>query len=337
MFQSPTIRQIAENLGLGKSTVQRALTGQPGISEATRRRVSAAAEKMDYRPDPLYSMLGSQSRRGRSKELAIAYITRGPLPGRSVVVNKFLLLKLRGKELGYEVVPVDPSSVSKDKVFMDVLFHRGFVGAIIGHLRKPDHELILRNTRLPVICCGRLDGLPVHTVQSDTTVMLREVWRKLLDAGYTRIGAALGQHEPPVDDDFDRLGAFLAIQLSTLPAKHRIPPFLGGLHDNRGLNQWFRRYRPDAVLSFGNTYYYALKDSGVDMARVAFASLHAHDSPPDNNIAGIINSEEKVACEAVNLLDQFIRHRNIGTPSEPIRVLISGHWKDGPSLFPKKL
>ena len=67
MFQSPTIRQIAENLGLGKSTVQRALTGQPGISEATRRRVSAAAEKMDYRPDPLYSMLGSQSRRGRSK------------------------------------------------------------------------------------------------------------------------------------------------------------------------------------------------------------------------------------------------------------------------------
>ncbi len=45
-----TIEDMAQALGLTKSTVSRAMNGYPDISEATRLRVTRMAEKMSYRP-----------------------------------------------------------------------------------------------------------------------------------------------------------------------------------------------------------------------------------------------------------------------------------------------
>lgn len=44
------LNELAEHLGLSKSTVSRALNGYPDISEVTRRRVETAARKLGYRP-----------------------------------------------------------------------------------------------------------------------------------------------------------------------------------------------------------------------------------------------------------------------------------------------
>lgn len=45
-----TLRTIAEKTGLSKYAVSRALSGKSGVSEATRARVVATAEKMGYTP-----------------------------------------------------------------------------------------------------------------------------------------------------------------------------------------------------------------------------------------------------------------------------------------------
>ncbi|MGI9368721.1 MAG: LacI family DNA-binding transcriptional regulator [Ruegeria sp.] len=45
-----TIADVADDLGVTKSTVSRALNGYPDISDATRLRVSRAAERLGYRP-----------------------------------------------------------------------------------------------------------------------------------------------------------------------------------------------------------------------------------------------------------------------------------------------
>ena len=45
-----TISDVAEAAGVTKGTVSRALSGAPGIAEATRLRVRRAAERMGYRP-----------------------------------------------------------------------------------------------------------------------------------------------------------------------------------------------------------------------------------------------------------------------------------------------
>ncbi len=59
-----TIKEIAEALGLNPSTVSRALSGYPAISDATRQRVLRAAKEMNYSPN-----LWAQSLAGAAQNL----------------------------------------------------------------------------------------------------------------------------------------------------------------------------------------------------------------------------------------------------------------------------
>ncbi|MGJ6980133.1 LacI family DNA-binding transcriptional regulator [Aestuariimicrobium soli] len=55
----PTITDLARSLGLSKSAVSNALNGRPGVSEATRERVRAAAEGTGWRPNALARALST--------------------------------------------------------------------------------------------------------------------------------------------------------------------------------------------------------------------------------------------------------------------------------------
>ncbi|WIB13853.1 LacI family DNA-binding transcriptional regulator [Curtobacterium sp. MCPF17_052] len=56
-----TILDVAAAAGVSRQTVTRAVNGLPGISDATKGRVLAAAEQLDYRP----SRFGRGARVGR--------------------------------------------------------------------------------------------------------------------------------------------------------------------------------------------------------------------------------------------------------------------------------
>ena len=329
MHDHPTIRDLAEKLSLGKSTVQRALAGLPGISEATRARVKAAATELGYRPDPLYSSLAMQRSRSSRHTLQIVFLRSKTARGG---VNLYENIKAHAYPLGYDVVTIDPDSLAAGKRLMSVLYHRGSVGVIVGPLHPSCYEPVLANTKLPVVCCGRIDPLPLHTVQPDITDHVRLAWRHIREAGYRRIGPAIALHTPAVEDDIDRLGAVLACQY-TLPEEERVPPLLAPLRDAKALVEWCQLHKPDAVLGFSMSQYYSLAAAGIDMSRVGFASLHA---PRDSEeIAGTEELNDSVASEAVHLLDQFIRRRVVGLPAEPLHLLVPGRWKPGASLPPK--
>jgi len=53
----PTLQDMASILNLSKSTVSRALAGDPRVAEATRNRVAALAERIGYRPNPIAQAL----------------------------------------------------------------------------------------------------------------------------------------------------------------------------------------------------------------------------------------------------------------------------------------
>lgn len=47
----PTLRDIARNLGVSVNTVSRALAGKDSVSERTRSRVQAEADRIGYIPN----------------------------------------------------------------------------------------------------------------------------------------------------------------------------------------------------------------------------------------------------------------------------------------------
>src|SRR5688572_20453321 len=64
LFLRPTLGDIAKQCGLARSTVSAILADKPHCyaSEATRKRVIAAAQKLNYQPNPLSrALLGQQT------------------------------------------------------------------------------------------------------------------------------------------------------------------------------------------------------------------------------------------------------------------------------------
>jgi len=64
---TPTIRALAKQLGLSRTTVSEALRGLPRIQHDTAKRVCDAAERAGYRPNPMASAVMSQIRRSRAQ------------------------------------------------------------------------------------------------------------------------------------------------------------------------------------------------------------------------------------------------------------------------------
>ena len=54
-----TLSELAERLGLSKTTVSRALAGYTDVSAKTRKRVQDAAKRHGYQPNPLAQRLRS--------------------------------------------------------------------------------------------------------------------------------------------------------------------------------------------------------------------------------------------------------------------------------------
>lgn len=66
MPKNSTLVDIAREVGVAPSTVQRALSGAPGVSEAKRQQIREAARRMGYQRNAMATMLKS-----RRRELAI--------------------------------------------------------------------------------------------------------------------------------------------------------------------------------------------------------------------------------------------------------------------------
>jgi DNA-binding LacI/PurR family transcriptional regulator len=62
-----TIAEVAERAGVGVGTVSRVLNDHPSVAAATRERVRAAIDELDYRPSPLARSL----KRGRTQRIAV--------------------------------------------------------------------------------------------------------------------------------------------------------------------------------------------------------------------------------------------------------------------------
>jgi len=103
MQRRPTSFDIAALAGVSQPTVSRALSGNPSVSEATRARVLAAAEQLNYKVDKNASGL----RRRHSRTLALLFFEEW-LPG-GAQINPFYLSLLgpmvrRCADHGYDLL-----------------------------------------------------------------------------------------------------------------------------------------------------------------------------------------------------------------------------------------
>jgi DNA-binding LacI/PurR family transcriptional regulator len=197
-----TIQDIADTLGVHKSTVSNALSGKGRISKELRSRVMSLAGELGYEPDPLAQRL---SNRAHSKVVCLCCGALGP--GRGTEKIAYLQSSLTGQ--GLEVPIYTPAILAG---------HDGEAqAALFKQVRRVRPQAIvlcaytLHEQAMPEIQAYQRDGgivvsydLPIP-LECDQIIFDREDnayqgARYLLERGHRNIGIGMSRLVQPIDD-----------------------------------------------------------------------------------------------------------------------------------------
>jgi len=191
----PTIVDIARLAGVSKGTASYALNDRPGVAEATRARVLAAAEELGWRPSSVARALSVP----RVQTVGMV-IDR---PARTLGIEPFFMELISGiqsvlSEAGVALLTqVAETPQGEIELLRAWWGERRVDAAFIVDLRVDDPRVpVLVELGLPTVVIGgpgHHDGLP--GVWSDEDSAVRAAVRYLAELGHTRIGHVAGRPE----------------------------------------------------------------------------------------------------------------------------------------------
>ncbi|MDY7080348.1 MAG: LacI family DNA-binding transcriptional regulator [Chloroflexota bacterium] len=184
----PTQRQIAEEVGVSRTTVSLVLNKVPGvrISPETRQRILEVARRLNYYPDAAARILVS----GRTCTIGFVLCQS---PGR-VFADAFLPEVLRGvddavQENGFRVLIRSVEDVTVSDAYIGLVREKHTDGIILSGPRSDDEQLPrLKTEGFPVVLLGQLPGSGIPFVDVDNVGAARQAVEHLVGLGHQRIG-----------------------------------------------------------------------------------------------------------------------------------------------------
>jgi len=339
------LRTIARSAGVSAMTVSRVLRNFPGVAPKTRERVQRAATKLGYAPDPHMARLMARvrSHRRRRSEAVIALV-RDEIPGDELLDHAYQYVALddirtRAARHGYraEEFRLDRNFMSATRL-AQILDTRGIEGLIISPQSSHSIGMELDYSGFAAVTLGYgLTQPALHRASTNMTRGIQQATAELSARGYRRIGLAVTQW---IDNRSDHtyLGAMLTYQQQIAP-RDRVPLLL--FPENKLANEydifrdWFRKHRPDVVISF-DSYVPDWLTNKLKRRIPEQVGLVVHDwAAHHQNFAGIHHRRPHVAAAAVDLLATLLMHNERGVPDIPRQILIPPAWVDGPSIRPR--
>jgi LacI family transcriptional regulator len=183
------LREFAKQLGLSPTTVSRALSGYPEVSEPTRARVASEALRLGYRPN----VNAVRLKTGRAGAI-------GVMMGRSGEFHfaEFMSGMAQHLETADTDILVTPITAGNDGDEMQAyrrLVESRRVDAVIIHSPRPNDPRIelLNSFGLPFLVHGRSETDQVHAwLDIDNESAVRKATQHLLDLGHRRIAMING-------------------------------------------------------------------------------------------------------------------------------------------------
>lgn len=325
-------------------TVSRVLRNSPHVSPAVRERVLHAAQKTGYRPNPQLARLMSivRSAKGRRMQASIGVI-RDDLPedelhDRAYQYVSIHDIRARAEQHGYraEEFFLGRNGLTPGRL-SSILRARGVEGIIVSPQSSRVIGAQLDFTPFAAATFGY--GLPSPALHRASTNMMHGILmaaQQLERRGYRRIGIAITRWiDARADHTYS--GALLHYQQRIAP-RERVPLLLVPDHPAQGgraFAAWFRRHRPDVILSFDTYVPEWLAQLGRRIPDEV--GLVVHDwTERMTGFAGIHHRRPHVAAAAVDLVATQLMHHEHGVPEVPRQILIPPAWIEGPSIRPPR-
>jgi LacI family transcriptional regulator len=199
--KSPTMRDVAEMVGVSKQTVSAVINNKPGITQETRDRVLAAIEELGYRPDSIARSLAT----GRTHTIAfIASDVSAPFIGRLAVAAEDYAYSC-----GYSLVLYNThDDMGREAAHFTAAVQRGVDGVLFISATDQNTGLdVLQETGIPSVAIDRVP-VPYHgpSVTLDNLETGCLAAEHLLSLGHTRIAHISGPQS--VQMSRDRLRGF---------------------------------------------------------------------------------------------------------------------------------
>jgi LacI family transcriptional regulator len=213
------LKELSAQLGLSQTTVSRALNGYPEVSEATRQRVLAAAERFGYRPSPAARRLAT----GTAHALGMVFPVE-----RNILMDPLFVEFLAGVSetaVRHHVdILISPATADEEIATYERLARNGTVDAVIisgPAVEDPRVELVQR-LGFPAVVHGRSRfEQPVAYLDIDNEDAFFQATRFLLQLGHRRIALLNGDERMTFADD-RRRGMQRALDAAGLPAADQL-------------------------------------------------------------------------------------------------------------------
>lgn len=321
----PTLKALANHLGLAVPTVSRALNGYPDISEATRQRVVEAAAALGYRPNPIARQLRTQ----RTDTVGLI------IPGaRGQFADPFFLSFLDGvgaalRESGLDLLvtsaPPGPEEIETYRRWVE---GRRVDGFIVARTRVVDERVsYLLEAGVPFVCHGRTSVPGTYPfLDVDGHAGLQRATSYLIGLGHTQLGY-IGA-PPELQFGRHRLAGFLeALQEHGLP---KVGAWIqhGNLTETSGcavaLTILGGQTRPTALLCATDAMalgaIYAAQQLGLEVG--TDLSIVGYDDLPVGRFISVpLTSVRQPTREVGQRLVEFLKAHIAGTSAETLQEI----------------
>lgn len=329
------MEDIARATGFSKQTVSMALRDSPRISLETRRKICEAADRMNYRPNPLTAALMANIRRNKpsSGETVLMMLhdldvslERHAADESLTQVVFYYAAKRQAERLGYRLDTLNYAAKGMTGRRLDgILKARGTRGLYItGTTPFPELDW----SRYALVC-SREPFIPCYYVLVDWDYHLQLAVEKIMEMNYCRIGLVLDPMYPASGACYSAFHGYLYY----IRHHNRMPePFdCGGPDTTARFDEWLRREKPDVVLApwTGSLFCQRLEEHLRNMPTQI--GLVALGIPPHKKyLTGVDICLGACAGQAVSLLhEQLINNRFGLLKTAARRLLVRGKWNEG--------
>jgi len=330
-----TIRDIAKEINVSKSTVALALRNDPRCAQKTREMVLTKAKKMGYSPNPYVSAHMSHVRANTVKEYqgTIAWLTdiEDPSPERpGGDARNFQGALERANNLGYKIDIFSYAiKNAKPKRLGDILLSRGIRGIILPPPLSKVAPIWAKEfpwDQFASVTIGYiLKYPPIHRVCQDVYESTFMIMEKLRSLNYRRIGLAVRDHVSARVSHLVK-AAYLVDQEEQEP-DNRIPRFSGNW-EYREFESWILEYKPDAlIVDYIDTIKWVERMGFKVPEEVGIATMYHGEQT--ERVSGSNQRRGSLGSAAIDMIVAQINRNEYGFPPIPKIQLIPGEWYEG--------
>lgn len=337
-----TIRRIARATGLSLATVSLALRDSDRISEATKRKVRASAQRLGYRRNAKVAEVMSHVRLSRDPRnesclaLVSFYDVERPWEGSLHLGRIHDGMKARADVLGYRLEPLwlRAPGMTPSR-FRSILDTRAIQGVLCLGSPRIDDEFPAEFDHFAIVTQGWSIRTPVHRVINHA---FNDTWRtldKLVALGYRRPGLAIGHYEE-VRGAHANVSAYLGWCDCHRGIATGVPILRLDRMEEAPLMEWLTQQRPDAVVlvhvyDVVSDCLHIMRRLGIRVPDDLGLAVLSQDLA-GTGLSGLQENQWMIGVWAVELAVARIMNRDFGIPAAPRIEMVDSLWVDGKTL-----